>query len=122
MTVSETIQTRVPGTRACSTTAGSTVAASHAPQIFFAVPNPGIPRRINRNAAPRVEPLQIKEKGMNIKGLSTNGLKLLYTTIASALAEDDALPANAKKYGVREYPDWRQQADAIEAELVSRKE
>lgn len=59
---------------------------------------------------------------MNIKGLSTNGLKLLHTTIARALAEDDALPANAKMYGVREYPDWRQQANAIEAELASRKE
>jgi len=59
---------------------------------------------------------------MNIKGLSTNGLKLLHTTIAKALAEDDALPTNAKTYGVREYPDWRQQADAIEAELAGRKE
>ena len=59
---------------------------------------------------------------MNIKGLSTNGLNLLHTTIAKALAEDDAPPANAKKYGVREYPDWRQQADAIETELASRKE
>jgi hypothetical protein len=45
---------------------------------------------------------------MNIKGLSTNGLKLLHTTIAKALDEDDVLPPNAKKYGVREYPDWRQ--------------
>jgi hypothetical protein len=59
---------------------------------------------------------------MNIKGLSTNGLTLLHTTIAKALAEDDALPANAKKYGVREYPDWRQQADAIEHELANRQE
>jgi hypothetical protein len=59
---------------------------------------------------------------MNIKGLSTNGLVLLHTTIAKALAEDDALPANAKKYGVREYPDWREQADAIEQELATRKE
>jgi hypothetical protein len=59
---------------------------------------------------------------MNIKGLSTNGLKLLHTTIAKALDEDDVLPPNAKKYGVRKYPDWRQQADAIEAELTSRGE
>jgi hypothetical protein len=59
---------------------------------------------------------------MNIRGLSTNGLKLLHTTIAKALDEDDALPPDAKKYGVREYPDWRQQADAIEAELTSRGE
>jgi hypothetical protein len=66
--------------------------------------------------------LRTKENRMNIKGLSTNGLTLLHTTIAKALAEDDALPANAKKYGVREYPDWQQQADAIEQELTNRRE
>jgi hypothetical protein len=66
--------------------------------------------------------LRTKETRMNIKGLSTNGLTLLHTTIAKSLAEDDALPASAKKYGVREYPDWRQQADAIEQELANRKQ
>ena len=59
---------------------------------------------------------------MNIKGLSTNGLKLLHETIARALAEDDALPANGKIYGVREYPDWRAEADEIESELAARGE
>ena len=49
-------------------------------------------------------------------------MKLLNVTIVRALAEDDALPTNAKKYRVRDYPDWRQQADEIEAELTSRKE
>lgn len=59
---------------------------------------------------------------MNIKGLSTNGLRLLHRTIAEALAEDDRQPSGAKTYGVREYPDWRQQADEIEAELTARGE
>jgi len=59
---------------------------------------------------------------MNINGLSTNGLNLLHTTIATALAEDDALPKDGKRYGVREYPDWRRQADDIEAELASRQQ
>jgi hypothetical protein len=59
---------------------------------------------------------------LNIKGLSTNGLRLLHRTIAEALAEDDKQPDGAKPYGVREYPDWRQQADAFEAELTARSE
>jgi hypothetical protein len=46
----------------------------------------------------------------------------LHGTIAAALAEDDALPKNTKKYDVREYPDWRRQADEFEAELKSRNE
>lgn len=79
-------------------------------------------RRINTSAAPIPDPLYIQEKEMNIGGLSTNGLKLLHSTIAAALAEDDALPKSAKKYGVREYPDWRRQADDFEAELTNRNE
>lgn len=59
---------------------------------------------------------------MNIKRLSTNGLKLLHETIRGALKEDDALPAGSKKYDVREYPDWRAQCDQIEAELTKRLE
>lgn len=59
---------------------------------------------------------------MNIKGLSTNGLRLLHRAIAEALAEDDRQPDGAKTYGVREFPDWRQQADAFEAELTARGE
>jgi hypothetical protein len=38
------------------------------------------------------------------------------------LAEDEPLPINAKTYCVHEYPDWRRQADDIEAELTSRGE
>lgn len=59
---------------------------------------------------------------MNTTGLSTNGLKLLHETIRRALDEDDALPTNSKKYCVREYPDWRQQSEQLEAELIKRSE
>jgi hypothetical protein len=59
---------------------------------------------------------------MNIKGFSTNGIKLLHQTITKALAEDDARPNGAEVYGVREYPDWRREADQLEAELANRSE
>ena len=59
---------------------------------------------------------------MNVTGLSTNGLKLLHETIRRALDEDDALPKDSKKYGVREYPDWRDQSEQFEAELINRSE
>jgi len=59
---------------------------------------------------------------MNITGLSTNGLRLLHDTIRGALREDDALPKNSKKFGVREYRDWREQSDEIDAELTKRSE
>lgn len=59
---------------------------------------------------------------MHIPGLSNNGLKLLHETTGEALKEDDALPKGSKKYGVREYPDWRAQSDEIEAELTKRLE
>ncbi|AEG68830.1 hypothetical protein PP715_21310 [Ralstonia solanacearum] len=58
---------------------------------------------------------------MNIPGFSTNGLKMMYEGAKDALAEDDATPSGQDKpYGVREYADWRELTDAIEAELDSR--
>lgn len=58
---------------------------------------------------------------MNIPGYSTNGLKMMHEAIRNALAHDDALPSGQEKiYGVREFADWREQADKIEAELNSR--
>jgi hypothetical protein len=52
--------------------------------------------------------------------LSTHALTELHTAIARALDVDDSLPDGQKQYGVREYRDWRQQADAYEAELSVR--
>ena len=58
---------------------------------------------------------------MNIPGLTTQSLLDLHGLIRHALEEDDRNPETEKKYGVRIYPDWRKQADAIEAELSVRK-
>jgi hypothetical protein len=52
--------------------------------------------------------------------LSTSGLLELYKAIQKALEEDDRLPNGQKKYGVREFPDFRQEADEIERELDKR--
>lgn len=58
---------------------------------------------------------------MNIPGFSTNGLLLMHRGVVDALAADDALPIGQDKiYGVREYADWREHGDAIEAELSAR--
>jgi hypothetical protein len=59
---------------------------------------------------------------VNIEGLSLNGLKLLHGAIRGALADDDAIKQGPKIYGAREYPDWRETADRIEAELEKRDE
>ena len=41
---------------------------------------------------------------------------ILYETIKSCLAYDDSHPNN-KKYGVREFSDWRVQSDSLEKSL-----
>ena len=56
---------------------------------------------------------------MNIPGFSTNGLLGMHISISRALQEDDSSSVE-KLYGVREYSDWREMADAIEKELISR--
>jgi hypothetical protein len=59
---------------------------------------------------------------MNVSGYSTNGLMAMHGAIRNCLQIDDALPKGGEKfYGVRDYQDWRQQADLIEAELDNRK-
>jgi hypothetical protein len=44
---------------------------------------------------------------MNFFEASPNGLLSMYKAIALALHEDDQLPAGEKKFGVREFSDWR---------------
>jgi hypothetical protein len=63
----------------------------------------------------------LKEDTMHIPGLSDQSLKDLHVLIAEKLAEDDKLPSGKKVCGVREYPDWRRQADAFEGEMRKRK-
>jgi hypothetical protein len=60
---------------------------------------------------------------MNVPGFSTNGLKALQDAIRKALEADNATPAGQDKaYGVREFPDWKEMADELEAELDRRGE
>lgn len=58
---------------------------------------------------------------MTISLLTTNSLRALHQAIHRAMAHDDALPLGQKLYLVREYPDWRAQADQIESELSTRR-
>ena len=59
---------------------------------------------------------------MNIPGLTTESIQSMHELIRHAKAIDEALPADRKRYGVQVYPDWKQQADAFEAELRKRNE
>lgn len=60
---------------------------------------------------------------MNIPGFSTSGLRMMQDAIRKALEFDDQIPdGHAKTYGVREFADWRELGDAIEAELDRRQE
>lgn len=58
---------------------------------------------------------------MDIPKLRDSLLLKLYESIGEALAEDDSLPDDHKKYGVREFPDWRQTAKMFEEEMDKRK-
>lgn len=58
----------------------------------------------------------------NYPGLTTKTLCDLHDSISMAMAEDDSLPDGQKKYGVREFTDWRDHANRIEAELNKRGE
>lgn len=59
----------------------------------------------------------------NIKGMSLSGLKAMQRAIHDRLIEEDAQPPGQRKvYGVREFPDWKQQADELEVELDARGE
>jgi hypothetical protein len=49
---------------------------------------------------------------MNIPQLSDQSLQDLHSLIREALRADDGMQKDKKIYGVREYPDWRKQADA----------
>ena len=57
----------------------------------------------------------------NSEGYSTSGLLMMHNGVRTALATDDALPESQKPYLVRKHPDWKMQADEIEAELDKRK-
>jgi hypothetical protein len=66
--------------------------------------------------------LEHLKETMNIPGLTNDALIALHELIAEAQADDDAAAAGQRRrpFGVREYPDWRRQADAYEAEMKKR--
>jgi len=53
--------------------------------------------------------------------LTNDSLKTLHNLVREKLIADDALPEGQKRWGIREYPDWKQQADVLETELRKRK-
>ena len=57
----------------------------------------------------------------NYPELTTGSLLDLHNSIRKAMSEDDKLPDGQKKYGVYEFPDWKQHADRIEKELDNRR-
>ena len=62
-----------------------------------------------------------KGDDMNISGLSTNALLLLYNAVREALEIDDNLPRGVEKtYNVREFRDFREWSNGLEAELDNR--
>lgn len=59
----------------------------------------------------------------DITKMSTRGLKGMQRAIHDRLIEEDKQPQGQEKiYGLREFADWRDQADEIEAELDRRHE
>ena len=58
-----------------------------------------------------------------LKPLSTPALQLLHTEIRRLLLEEDARRGEAgARYGVRKFPDFKMQAEAIERILSNRNE
>lgn len=57
---------------------------------------------------------------MHIPGLSDGSLIDLHALIREALESDDRSADGRKLYGVRDYPDWRRQANDLEAEMRRR--
>jgi hypothetical protein len=58
---------------------------------------------------------------MDLTKLSDAGLLSLYNAITYALEEDDAISAaRPKKYGVRQYADFKTWGSALEAEINRR--
>jgi hypothetical protein len=63
--------------------------------------------------------VQTREEWLD--SFSANGLQMMYDGVAKALKEDDAVPADKKKYKVREEPVWKIWAAELEAALERKK-
>lgn len=59
----------------------------------------------------------------DITKMSLGGLKAMQQSIRERLIEEDKQPSGQPKvYGVREFADWKEMSDQIEAELDDRGE
>lgn len=56
---------------------------------------------------------------MIVPALTDEAIQAMHALIAKALAEDDASTENPR-FGVRQFPDWKAQADEFEAEMLKR--
>lgn len=58
---------------------------------------------------------------LNFEQCSEQLLQALHNRIAQLLAEEDSsTPGHDKRYGIREFPDWRQCADEFERIMEKR--
>ena len=55
-----------------------------------------------------------------IPNLSDSAIEELHRALRKAFDHDEASGAGKKTYGVREYSDWKQESDLLEAELSKR--
>ncbi len=59
---------------------------------------------------------------MNYQAFTNGSLTMMYEAVRGALAADEALKRQGEetKFRVRETPDWKQHAAALEAEMLRR--
>ena len=59
---------------------------------------------------------------MNYQAFTNDSLTMMYEAVRGALAADDALKKQGEetKFRVRETPDWKEHAAALEAEMLRR--
>jgi hypothetical protein len=59
---------------------------------------------------------------MNYQAFTNGSLTLMYEAVRGALAADDALKGQGQetRFGVRETPEWKEHATALEAEMLKR--
>ena len=59
---------------------------------------------------------------MNYQAFTNESLTMMYEAVRGALAADEALKRQGEetKFRVRETPDWKQHAAALEAEMLRR--
>jgi hypothetical protein len=80
-----------------------------------------IPIAASRLKAPGLL-VRCAECPMNYQAFTNGSLTLMYEAVRGALAADDALKGQGQetRFGVRETPEWKEHAAALEAEMLKR--